>query len=453
MISQTELPNTTLTGDIISKNVILCCGENESTLFESLNQITEEEPVANHFFRSYSFYKYTNFTLVTSGIGTGCIEPLLFELLSFNDVKRIILIGTAGCLSPHLVEREARPIHAAYVCCTGLDMAVGDRKLSPRWADAIGVKRYSTVSTDLYYGFSNNNHDNYTTSIKSSTPCISRFIHGTLQSNTNFQHVDLVDMEVGQFYFLCSSLRPNNDLEFLAIKGPANSMSNHSEQNFYTLIILDSALKQAMNFLHSTPTLLQPTAAKNESKTSSKKMLAEIKLYWTIQVGVASILGYLSSKLSTPGYMALISCLPVYLVLLIGAIYNIIGNYYIRIEGAKSGLGHFQENIVTPFICKAYLLIAAALGSFLGLSFVSALCDALGISSPTAKVFGLSVGIFPGIYIAYYAQCKTFWNLYKASPKFYKHYAKPLTNIFPLNINHFFDFNTARRLLDKKPCP
>jgi hypothetical protein len=60
--------------------------------------------------------------------------------------------------------------------------------------------------------------------------------------------VDLVDMEVAQFYFLCYALS-SKPLQWAALKGPANSLDDFTEQSDNSQNILLNAIKKALTLM------------------------------------------------------------------------------------------------------------------------------------------------------------------------------------------------------------
>lgn len=96
------------------------------------------------------------------------------------------------------------------------------------------------VSTDYYYGFT----------LKKDWPARALWAADSRLEKTVAKALaasDLVDMETGQFYHLCSVLRP--DWEFLAIKGAANPLRDFSQQVLHSESVLDDALRRAKRML------------------------------------------------------------------------------------------------------------------------------------------------------------------------------------------------------------
>jgi hypothetical protein len=98
--------NTNATSSHLERQVLLCAGEDSNELMHALPTDSLEIQLT-HEYRCYRFWrcrsrtdKNRSFALVWTGIGTGCIEPLLCEVLSENTpVEQIVLVGTAGQLA------------------------------------------------------------------------------------------------------------------------------------------------------------------------------------------------------------------------------------------------------------------------------------------------------------------------------------------------------------------
>ena len=91
-------PNTGVADDLLSSGtIILSCGEDITEVHDTFEPLLKALPRRFHSYRGYTFAQYRGFTLATAGIGTGCLEPFLYEVLPAT--KRIILVGTAGLVS------------------------------------------------------------------------------------------------------------------------------------------------------------------------------------------------------------------------------------------------------------------------------------------------------------------------------------------------------------------
>jgi hypothetical protein len=172
-------------------------------------------------------------------MGSGCLEPLLCEIANELGLARIILVGTAGAVANSAKLGVATPIREARVACAGISPKTPGGLL-PNWSLPAGTPAQTIVSTDYYYGFT----------LKKEWPApklwaadsrlavaVSRALH----------RADLVDMETGQFYHLCRVLRA--DLQFIAIKGAANPLTDFAQQVFHGGSVLTDALIKAKGLL------------------------------------------------------------------------------------------------------------------------------------------------------------------------------------------------------------
>jgi len=75
-----DRPNTNVENSLLSERMVICCGEDAAELLQALRTEFPRQETAYHEYRCYRFWKFAEFTLIWTGIGTGCLEPLLFEL-------------------------------------------------------------------------------------------------------------------------------------------------------------------------------------------------------------------------------------------------------------------------------------------------------------------------------------------------------------------------------------
>lgn len=231
-------PNAQLHCDQIRPSVILCCGEDKGAFLDALATLGFPTATPVSEFRSYSVWTLPSVTLILSAIGTGSLEPLLYELIATERAERIILVGTAGSLgAKRLPLGVAYPIAEAHLAGTGLDREVSGQTLRPEWPDFPAGPSATIVSSDFYYGFS---------------PALAPgdYRHRLPGLRADFLRlsasVDLVDMEVGQFYALCRLIPSQPGLRFLAFKGASNAVDNHNEQNDNAPAVLRHSLRQAL---------------------------------------------------------------------------------------------------------------------------------------------------------------------------------------------------------------
>jgi hypothetical protein len=232
-------PNARIVPDQIRADTILCCGEDKSTFVDALLALGfPAAAAAAPEFRGYTTWTLPLLTVILAPIGTGALEPVLNEVIETGRVSRLLLVGTAGRLG-------ARPLplgvgHAiveAHLAGTGLDRELAGEPLAPVWETPPPGPVASIVSSDFYYGFS-----------PSLRP--GDYRHRLPALRRDFERlsarIDLVDMEVGQFYALCRLVPDAPGLRFLAIKGASNAVENHAEQNDHAPAVLVDCLRQAL---------------------------------------------------------------------------------------------------------------------------------------------------------------------------------------------------------------
>jgi len=355
-------PNSGASSEIISKNVILCCGEDASELLAAVNSFIPEQVIKYHEYRCYKFWKFSEFTLAWTGIGTGCLEPLLWEVLKTQIVKKIIIIGTAGQFpnsKTHI--GEVYVIDQAYLAATAVDELNIDHPLRPCFQASDACETATIVSTDLFYGFSQHGIDGVYSDHKNK-------LQNALDKHS--KHRDMVDMEVGQFYYFCHKLNSNKNLEYLAIKGSSNRLEHFKELTINSSKVIKKSLQKALKLLQ-IPVANEKLTTRIRDSSNTNKLIEEIKLYWSIQIATAGILGYLGTNINTIDHKTFLIAFVAYLLVNIGAIYNFVGNYYIEVAGESIGFTEKQENLITPFIAKIYALISGILGSLILLSLLN----------------------------------------------------------------------------------
>ena len=224
----------------LSKRVILCCGEVEEDLVKACHGYPEK-PLLSQQYRCYKLWKFSSFTAILAGIGTGALEPLVWEILKTGIVHKIVLVGTAGAVNKDAPDLgKALPIGEAYSCGTGIDGEVGLEPLKPRWNLPEGTKTCSIASSDFFYGYSDRVLDG------SFNACQGAFKEKYLKLRDK---AALIDMEVAQFYYLCRHLDTTGKLEFIAVKGSSNPLGKGEEMNKYATPVLEDCLRKALRML------------------------------------------------------------------------------------------------------------------------------------------------------------------------------------------------------------
>jgi hypothetical protein len=248
-----ERTNTGVDDTILHEKLILCCGEDATELLSALP--VKLASLAHHQYRCYRFWRFPHFTLAWSGMGTGCLEPLLYELVYANDegssrkqIREILLIGTAGAF-PGTTLAFGQPylIRKAYLGASAISVAEHEvsapqpQPLAPNLLEMrdASLKEASVVSTDYYYGFS---MDLRSQLLRQADARLAKAV------SRAWGKVDMVDMETAQFYHLCS-LSGRTDLGYAAVRGPSNHIDNFPMQRAYSLPVLQSALSAAFRLL------------------------------------------------------------------------------------------------------------------------------------------------------------------------------------------------------------
>jgi nucleoside phosphorylase len=228
-----------LTKDL-STRVILCAGEVEADLLHAFRNV-KSRPVGVGQYRCYKFWKYPDFTLILSGIGTGSLEPLLWEIISPGVIKKIVLIGTAGAVTPRAPEIGASAfISEAWPCGTSLDAEVGMNPLRPHWNAVLNGVTCTLASTDYFYGYSDRILDG------SFRACQGPFKE---RYKTIRDKADMIDMEVVGFYYFCPFFDKTGELEYIAIKGSSNALGKGEEMNQYAAAVMDDCGRRALEML------------------------------------------------------------------------------------------------------------------------------------------------------------------------------------------------------------
>jgi len=239
---QTSLgPNTNAPTDVLDERCVLCAGEDRDELLETLGAANPRQAVAHSRYRSYEFWRFGDFCMILSGIGTGCLEPLLFEILRPGIVQKIVLIGTAGIMPGAKVEMgEACLIDEAWPAGTGVDGEAAQLPLRPRCNPPANVRRASAVSTDFYYGFS-------PAVLSVRYPIQGGRLRALFEEHQR-RGTQLVDMESAQFYFFCMYFGAST-LEYAALKAPTNLAGCGDQQIPHNRTALANCLQTALRLL------------------------------------------------------------------------------------------------------------------------------------------------------------------------------------------------------------
>jgi hypothetical protein len=234
-------PNTCIDVNLIASDVILCCGEDAQELLECLRRVCDTGGAVPHSYRGFGCLRLASFSVVWGGIGTGALEPLLWELFQSKRVRRVVLIGTAGLLGPQPGGiGKVYALSEAFLAGTALDESRIEQPLRPVFRDfqrLAQVPSETIVSTDFYYGFAGLGQ-------RPGYPDIMRRAQESFAGRA--ERARLVDMEAGQFYFFCDVFRGEREIEYLAIKGAANSVADVDVQVSNSAAVLVEAITAAV---------------------------------------------------------------------------------------------------------------------------------------------------------------------------------------------------------------
>lgn len=245
-------PNCALPEDFFQENMIVCTGEDPGELVKAMRMaLPGKRPVRTHQYRCYRAWKYTNpdVTVVISGIGSGCMEPLIFELLDKKTLgdrvpKKLVMIGTAGYISDHghgqvfLVDK-AVPMGCA-VHLDDTDLAL----LRPNFEglDNSKLTRATEMSTDYYYAATPGTDDPRKMAAKNADPALASAIQSFWKPGR------LISMEVAQFYHFCRIYGPEGT-QYVALRGVANLADQFHEQGEHSQNVLNLAFTEALKLL------------------------------------------------------------------------------------------------------------------------------------------------------------------------------------------------------------
>jgi len=100
-------PNTNASVTNLRSDVILVAGEDRGEVLDVVRILIKSRIPTSYRYRCYEFWPFRSATVILTGIGTGSIEPLMWEILQPRIIRRIILIGTAGLMSGIVPNLEA----------------------------------------------------------------------------------------------------------------------------------------------------------------------------------------------------------------------------------------------------------------------------------------------------------------------------------------------------------
>lgn len=245
-------PNTALPSDFLQSNIVVCTGEDAGELKQAIAAVLPGKQYEYHEYRCYRAFKFTDpdLTIVLSGIGSGSLEPLLFELLDGKTLgmdapKRLVMIGTAGYLSDsgfgkvYLVD-GAYPVGCA-VSLDDLSLPVRPNFDGLRHVD---LPRAEEISTDFYYACTTQENDVRKMMVKSMNPALREGLA------KHWRPGRLISMESAQFYHFARNYG-RDGTQYVALRGVANLADQFETQGDYSVQVLTDALRHAVNLLES----------------------------------------------------------------------------------------------------------------------------------------------------------------------------------------------------------
>lgn len=242
-------PNCALPESFFQNDMVVCTGEDPHELVCAMNNSLPGIVPEYHEYRCYRAWKYPDFTVVISGIGTGCLEPLLYELLDFdalgeNVAKRLVMIGTAGYLSDSGFGKVYL-VDGAYTAGCGVALEDKDLPIRPSFAHLgqIQLPRAEEISTDYYYACTPQTANERKNKAKAMNPALTTAVEKYWQSGR------LISMESAQFYAFASAYgKPGT--QYVALRGVANLADQFETQGEYSLQVLTEAFRQALKILN-----------------------------------------------------------------------------------------------------------------------------------------------------------------------------------------------------------
>lgn len=241
-------PNTGLPLSFMNENIVVCTGEDSRELMHAMSTVLPLHRWRYHEYRCYRAWAAEDLTIILSGIGSGCLEPLMFELLDRATLgarvpKRLVMIGTAGYLSDsgfgqvYLVE-GAYPVG----CAVALDDSMLPVRPSFAGLDRLPLPRAEEISTDYYYACTVQESDPRKMLAKALNPALRE---GLVKY---WQRGRLISMETAQFYHFARHYGPEGT-EYVALRGVANLADQFETQGDLSVAVLTDALRNAASLL------------------------------------------------------------------------------------------------------------------------------------------------------------------------------------------------------------
>lgn len=241
-------PNTALPLSFFQSNIIVCTGEDPGELIHAIKTLFPGHRPRHHQYRCYQAWKLPGVTIVISGIGTGCMEPMMWELLDHKTLgdkrpRRLAMIGTAGYISDSGFG-EVYVVDGAYPVGCAIRLADEHLPLRPNFAkaDTLGLSTAIEMSTDRYFTCTPDMSDERKVFAKSFDPLLVEELEKYWKPGR------LISMESAQFYHF-AKVFGLPDTEYVAFRGVANLADQFETQGDYSQKVLIDALRHAVNLL------------------------------------------------------------------------------------------------------------------------------------------------------------------------------------------------------------
>lgn len=247
-------PNTGLPDRFIQDDFAICAGEDEADLVAAMPAAIPSEWSEINRHRCYVVawrYEEPGLTVMLSGIGTGCIEPLIYEVLDpewLGDrvAKRLVMVGTAGSgVTPARYLRLCGSSGERGRLAATVTLAESCLPLTPSFAN---LDHYSAaedgdeVSTDYYYAASRAPTDPR----RRKAQQLNQALRDGLDKY--WEPGRLISMETAQFYHFASVYGPPGT-QFAAFRGIANLAEQFHTQSTHSQPALTNALQHAVALL------------------------------------------------------------------------------------------------------------------------------------------------------------------------------------------------------------
>ena len=238
-------PNTALPLSFFQDDVVVCAGEDPKELVRAIEASFPGCRPPHHQYRCYQAWRLPGVTVVISGIGTGCIEPLMWELLDQEVLgnkrpKRLAMIGTAGFISDTGFG-QVYVVEGSYP--VGCAVRIKDKHLPLRpnfpGVEQLGLPMAEDMTTDRYYSCTPDNTDPR----KAYAKLFDRRLMAELRKY--WKAGRLISMETLSFFHF-ASVYGGPDMLYVAFRGVANLADQFHAQTDNSQQILTTALGHAV---------------------------------------------------------------------------------------------------------------------------------------------------------------------------------------------------------------